>query len=92
MEDVRATYNIGKELGRGQFGITHLCTHRVTGEQVACKTISKRKLVNKDDVEDVRREVQVMHHLAVQLNIVELEGDHEEKQSVHLFMELCAGG
>nr|CAB3503617.1 unnamed protein product [Digitaria exilis] len=28
MEDVRATYSIGKELGRGQFGVTHLCTHR----------------------------------------------------------------
>ncbi|KAL5077774.1 hypothetical protein RYX36_016758 [Vicia faba] len=24
MEDVRATYTIGKELGRGQFGVTHL--------------------------------------------------------------------
>ncbi|RXI03138.1 hypothetical protein DVH24_003790 [Malus domestica] len=92
MEDVRTTYSIGKELGRGQFGVTHLCTHKATGEQFACKTIAKRKLVNKEDIEDVRREVQIMHHLTGQQNIVELKGAYEDKQSVHLVMELCAGG
>lgn len=92
MEDVRSTYTIGKELGRGQFGITHLCTHKTTGEQFACKTIAKRKLVNKEDIEDVRREVQIMHHLTGQPNIVELKGAYEDKHSVHLVMELCAGG
>ncbi|KAG4906605.1 hypothetical protein AAZX31_20G036800 [Glycine max] len=92
MEDVRATYTIGKELGRGQFGVTHLCTNKATGQQFACKTIAKRKLVNKEDIEDVRREVQIMHHLSGQPNIVELKGAYEDKQSVHLVMELCAGG
>ncbi|XP_031121383.1 calcium-dependent protein kinase 17-like [Ipomoea triloba] len=92
MEDVRVTYTIGKELGRGQFGVTHLCTHKQTGEQFACKTIAKRKLVNKEDIEDVRREVQIMHHLTGQPNVVELKGAYEDKQSVHLVMELCAGG
>ncbi|GAV62130.1 Pkinase domain-containing protein/EF_hand_5 domain-containing protein [Cephalotus follicularis] len=92
MEDVKSIYNIGKELGRGQFGITHLCTHKASGEQFACKTIAKRKLVNKEDVEDVRREVQIMYHLTGQPNIVELKGAYEDKHSVHLVMELCAGG
>lgn len=92
MEDVRTLYTIGKELGRGQFGVTHLCTSKQTGEQFACKTIAKRKLVNKEDTEDVRREVQIMHHLTGQPNIVDLKGAFEDKQSVHLVMELCAGG
>ncbi|GER41909.1 calcium-dependent protein kinase [Striga asiatica] len=92
MEDMRATYTIGKELGRGQFGVTYLCTHKQTGEQLACKTIAKRKLANKEDIEDVRREVQIMHHLTGQPNIVELKGAYEDKHSVHLVMELCAGG
>ncbi|CAI0548763.1 unnamed protein product [Linum tenue] len=92
MEDVKSTYSIGKELGRGQFGVTHLCTHKASGEQLACKTIAKRKLVNKEDLEDVRREVQIMHHLTGQPNIVELKGAYEDKHSVHLVMELCAGG
>ncbi|CAN1250417.1 Calcium-dependent protein kinase 17 [Linum perenne] len=92
MEDVKATYSIGKELGRGQFGVTHLCTHKASGELFACKTIAKRKLVNKEDLDDVRREVQIMHHLTGQQNIVELKGAFEDKHSVHLVMELCAGG
>ncbi|CAA0805873.1 Calcium-dependent protein kinase 17 [Striga hermonthica] len=92
MEDVRATYSMGKELGRGQFGVTHLCTHKQTGERFACKTIAKRKLANREDIEDVRREVQIMHHLTGQPNIVELKGAYEDKHSVHLVMELCAGG
>ncbi|KAG9454951.1 hypothetical protein H6P81_007855 [Aristolochia fimbriata] len=92
MEDIKATYSMGKELGRGQFGVTHLVTHKGTGEQFACKTIAKRKLHNNDDKEDVRREVQIMHHLAGQPNIVELKGVYEDKHSVHLVMELCAGG
>ncbi|CAL9078323.1 unnamed protein product [Musa textilis] len=92
VEDVGATYSLGKELGRGQFGVTHLCTHKATGENLACKTIAKRKLASKEDIEDVRREVQIMYHLAGQPNIVELKGAYEDKQSVHLVMELCAGG
>ncbi|KAH6765942.1 calcium-dependent protein kinase 17 [Perilla frutescens var. hirtella] len=92
MEDVRNTYTMGKELGRGQFGVTHLCTNKHTGEQFACKTIAKRKLANNEDVEDVRREVQIMHHLTGQPNIVQLRGAYEDKHSVHLVMELCAGG
>ncbi|KAK8504833.1 hypothetical protein V6N13_056164 [Hibiscus sabdariffa] len=92
MEDVQTTYNIDKELGRGQYGVTYLCTHKTTGEQLACKTIAKRKLTSKEDIEDVRREVQIMHHLTGQPNIVELKGAYEDIHSIHLVMELCAGG
>ncbi|KAF0890226.1 hypothetical protein E2562_039499 [Oryza meyeriana var. granulata] len=87
MEEVRATYSIGKELGRGQFGVTHLCTHKATGEKLACKTIAKRKLTTKEDVDDVRREVQIMHHLSGQPNIVDLRGAYEDKHNVHLLFD-----
>ncbi|XP_052209389.1 calcium-dependent protein kinase 1-like [Diospyros lotus] len=92
MEDVRSTYTFSDELGRGQFGVTFLVTHNTTGEKFACKSIATRKLVSKDDVEDVRREVQIMHHLTGHRNIVELKGAYEDRQSVNLVMELCAGG
>ncbi|KAH7297029.1 hypothetical protein KP509_26G049900 [Ceratopteris richardii] len=92
MENIRNYYSLGKELGRGQFGITYLCTEKSTGALFACKTILKRKLVKKDDIEDVRREVQIMHHLAGHPNIVLMRGAFEDKQSVHMVMELCEGG
>ncbi|CAA3021674.1 calcium-dependent kinase 2-like [Olea europaea subsp. europaea] len=91
-EDINSHYSLGKELGRGQFGVTHLCTDIATGQQYACKSISKRKLVTKSDKEDIRREIQIMQHLSGQSNIVEFKGAYEDKQSVHLVMELCAGG
>ncbi|MQL80906.1 hypothetical protein Taro_013378 [Colocasia esculenta] len=91
-EDVKAHYTLGKELGRGQFGVTYLCTDNATGLQYACKSISKRKLVNKNDREDIKREIQIMQHLSGQANIVEFRGAYEDRHSVHLVMELCAGG
>jgi hypothetical protein len=42
-EDIRDHFIFDKVLGRGQFGVTRLVVHRVTGEQSACKSISKRK-------------------------------------------------
>lgn len=92
MEDVNSTYIFGRELGRGQFGVTYLVTHKTTGELFACKSIAKRKLLNKDDEEDVRREVQIMHHLTGHRNVVELKGAFEDRHNVNLVMELCAGG
>lgn len=91
-EDVKAYYTLGRELGRGQFGVTFLCTDNKTRVQYACKSISKRKLASKSDKEDMRREIQIMQHLSGQPNIVEFKGVYEDKQSVHLVMELCAGG
>lgn len=92
LEDIRQFYTLGKELGRGQFGITYLCTENSTGHTYACKSILKRKLVNKQDREDIKREINIMQHLSGQQNIVEFRGAYEDRQSVHLVMELCSGG
>ncbi|PNY11238.1 calcium-dependent protein kinase 9-like protein [Trifolium pratense] len=91
-EDVRKSYTIGKELGRGQFGVTYLCTENSTGLKYACKSISKTKLVSKADKEDIKREIQIMQHMSGQSNIVEFKGAYEGKNSVNVVMELCAGG
>lgn len=91
-DDVRQSYRLGKELGRGQFGVTYLCTENSTGHSFACKSILKRKLRTKNDKEDVKKEIQIMQHLSGQQNIVEFKGAYEDRQSVHVVMELCAGG
>ncbi|XP_073112789.1 calcium-dependent protein kinase 26 isoform X2 [Elaeis guineensis] len=90
--NLRDLYTLGRKLGQGQFGTTYLCTEISTGIEYACKSISKRKLISKDDVEDVRREIQIMHHLAGHKNVVTIKGAYEDSHSVHIVMELCAGG
>ncbi|KAF2550114.1 hypothetical protein F2Q68_00037865 [Brassica cretica] len=90
--NIRDLYTLSRKLGQGQFGTTYLCTELATGTDYACKSISKRKLISKEDVEDVRREIQIMHHLAGHGNIVTIKGAYEDSLYVHIVMELCAGG
>ena len=91
-DDIKQYYTLSKELGTGQFGVTYFCTENSSGNTYACKSILKRKLVTKNDKEDIKREIQIMQHLTGQPNIVEFKGAYEDRQSVHLVMELCAGG
>lgn len=85
-------YILGRELGRGEFGITYLCTDKETKQELACKSISKRKLRTAVDVEDVRREVAIMSTLPEHPNVVKLKATYEDDENVHLVMELCEGG
>ncbi|GJN23085.1 hypothetical protein PR202_gb10702 [Eleusine coracana subsp. coracana] len=91
-ENLKEKYSLGRRLGQGQFGTTYLCVERGTGKELACKSILKRKLVTDDDVEDVRREIQIMYHLAGHPNVISIRGAYEDAVAVHLVMELCAGG
>ncbi|KAL6138108.1 hypothetical protein ACLB2K_063394 [Fragaria x ananassa] len=90
--EIEQTYELGRELGRGEFGITYLCTDKATNENYACKSISKQKLRTAVDIEDVRREVEIMKHLPKHPNIVSLKDTYEDDNAVHLVMELCEGG
>ncbi|CAD6226687.1 unnamed protein product [Miscanthus lutarioriparius] len=91
-ERLKDLYTLGKKLGQGQFGTTYQCVEKATGKHFACKSIAKRKLVTQEDVEDVRREIQIMHHLSGHPNVVSIVGAYEDAVAVHLVMELCAGG
>ncbi|GFP97668.1 calcium-dependent protein kinase 10 [Phtheirospermum japonicum] len=85
-------YILGRELGRGEFGVTYLCTDRETREALACKSISKKKLRTAVDIEDVRREVAIMSSMPDHPNVVKLRATYEDNEAVHLVMELCEGG
>ncbi|KAA8518194.1 hypothetical protein F0562_015668 [Nyssa sinensis] len=90
--EIEQTYELGRELGRGEFGITYLCTDKSSGEMFACKSISKKKLKTRVDIEDVRREAEIMKRLPSHPNIVSLKDTYEDDNAVHLVMELCEGG
>ncbi|KAE9621694.1 hypothetical protein Lal_00032988 [Lupinus albus] len=91
-QEIELRYELGRELGRGEFGVTYLCTDKDSGEELACKSISKKKLRTAIDIEDVRREVEIMRHLPKHPNIVTLKDTYEDDNAVHLVMELCEGG
>ena len=91
-KDISAQYDLGRELGRGEFGVIYLCTDVTSGEKFACKSISKKKLRTAVDIEDVRREVEIMRHLPQHPNVVSLKDTYEDDEAVHIVMELCEGG
>lgn len=90
--NIKDVYSLGRKLGQGQFGTTFLCVEKETNKEFACKSIAKRKLTTQEDVEDVRREIQIMHHLAGHPNVIQIISAYEDAVAVHVVMELCAGG
>ncbi|KAK6122894.1 hypothetical protein DH2020_043360 [Rehmannia glutinosa] len=91
-DNIFEKYRFGKELGRGEFGVTYQCYNDAKGESFACKKISKSKLRTDIDIEDVRREVEIMRHLPKHPNIVSYKEVYEDKEAIYLVMELCEGG
>lgn len=90
--DFSSLYDLGKVLGRGQFGTTRIAVEKATKAKYAVKSISKRKMSHPDDIEDVKREIEILHHLHGHDNIVAFKGAYEDRHNIHLVMELCTGG
>ncbi|GJP47467.1 hypothetical protein CLOM_g6652 [Closterium sp. NIES-68] len=86
------SYDLGPEIGRGQYGVVRECRERATGRRFACKSIAKASLATRDSRDAVRREVAIMRRLAGCPGVVSLAGVWEDSRAVHLVMDLCAGG
>ncbi|KAJ1386357.1 Serine/threonine-protein kinase, active site [Sesbania bispinosa] len=90
--NLKDRYELGEQLGWGQFGVIRACSDRLTGEVLACKSIAKDRLVTVDDLRSVKLEIEIMAKLSGHPNVVDLKAVYEEEGFVHLVMELCAGG
>jgi carbon catabolite-derepressing protein kinase len=56
-------YTIKKTLGEGSFGKVKLAVHRISGQEVALKIISRKKLISRDMAGRVEREIQYLQLL-----------------------------
>uniref|UniRef100_A0A3B4AYE4 non-specific serine/threonine protein kinase n=1 Tax=Periophthalmus magnuspinnatus TaxID=409849 RepID=A0A3B4AYE4_9GOBI len=87
-------YEIGEELGSGQFAIVKRCVERSTARPFAAKFIKKRQsMASSRGVrrEDIEREVSILHHIQ-HGNIVTLHDVYENRTDVVLILELVSGG
>uniref|UniRef100_A0A3B1K5Z9 Death-associated protein kinase 1 n=1 Tax=Astyanax mexicanus TaxID=7994 RepID=A0A3B1K5Z9_ASTMX len=93
-ENVEDYYEIGDELGSGQFAVVRKCRKKSTGLEYAAKFIKKRRSkssrrgVSKDDIE---REVSILKEIK-HPNVITLHDVFENKHEVILILELVAGG
>ncbi|KAI2618179.1 Pkinase-domain-containing protein [Hypoxylon sp. NC1633] len=56
-------YNIVRTLGEGSFGKVKLAVHRSTGQKVALKIIARKRLISRDMVGRVEREIEYLQLL-----------------------------
>ncbi|CAI7882864.1 unnamed protein product [Closterium sp. NIES-54] len=86
------TYAMGKEIGRGSYGVVVECMHRQTGQRFACKIVSKARLKSVLERQVLTQEIALMRALAGHPGIVRLEGVYEDGSDVFMVMEYCNGG
>jgi calcium-dependent protein kinase len=73
LEDV---YKLDKQVGKGAFGVVRLAIIKASGQKSAVKSISKAKLVCKEDVKDIQTEVAIMNLVAGHHNVVTIKVCH----------------
>jgi calcium-dependent protein kinase len=88
-KSVDQDYELGKVLGKGAFGTVRLATSKVNGDKLACKSIAKAKLVCREDVLDVQREVAIMNHVAGHPNVVNSKVRAPQRRSCHFTVCAC---
>lgn len=84
-------YKIGKVLGKGAFGQVNLGIHKLTGEFVAVKSISKKIMTDETSKNKVMREFSIWERLQ-HPNIIQLYEVFESEKHLLYIEELCAGG
>ncbi|XP_006792282.1 death-associated protein kinase 3 [Neolamprologus brichardi] len=93
-EDVELYYEMGEELGSGQFAIVRKCKEKSTGVEYAAKFIKKRRLSSSRrgvSREEIEREVNILREIQ-HSNIITLHDIFENKTDVILILELVSGG
>uniref|UniRef100_A0A8C2IUL1 Death associated protein kinase 2 n=1 Tax=Cyprinus carpio TaxID=7962 RepID=A0A8C2IUL1_CYPCA len=87
-------YDIGEELGSGQFAIVKRCKEKSTGVEYAAKFIKKRQSrASRRGVrrEEIEREVDILQELQ-HPNIITLHDVYENRTDMVLILELVSGG
>ncbi|KAM9814404.1 death-associated protein kinase 2 isoform 1-T2 [Syngnathus typhle] len=87
-------YDIGEELGSGQFAVVKRCTEKSTGLVFAAKFVKKRQSrASRRGVkrEEIEREVDILQQLQ-HPNVVALHDVYENRTDVVLILELVSGG
>ncbi|XP_012674177.1 death-associated protein kinase 2 isoform X2 [Clupea harengus] len=87
-------YEIGEELGSGQFAIVKRCKEKSTGVDYAAKFIKKRlSRASRRGVrrEEIEREVTILQRIQ-HPNIITLHDIYENRTDVVLILELVSGG
>ena len=84
-------FKMGKKLGEGRFSIVKLATHSLTNQPVAIKILDKTKIVEKEDLERIIREMEMLAELDND-HVIKVYQIYEDDNNYLIIMEYCEGG
>lgn len=87
---IRIDYKIESVIGKGSFATVRKGKHRSSGDRVAIKIISKRKMSQEDKLA-LQNEIDIMKQVD-HPNIVKLYDTFEDEKYLYIVMELLGGG
>ncbi len=90
-EDFYKKYSTKETIGKGTFSIVKLGINLETKEKVAIKILEKKKIINKDDLERVEREIEILKNFQ-NLNIIKINEIFETESNHFFIMEYCENG
>ncbi|KAL3866656.1 hypothetical protein ACJMK2_043939 [Sinanodonta woodiana] len=92
-EPIENYYEIGDDIGSGQFAIVKKCQHKKTGVEYAAKFIRKRRTGGRRGatMEDIHKEINILREINHE-NMISLYEVFETKREVILILELVSGG
>lgn len=88
---LKSRFTVIRKLGKGTYGKVQLAVNKETGQEVAIKTIKKTKIENEQDLQRVRREIQIMSSIE-HPHIIHIYEVFENKDKIVLIMQYAPGG
>ncbi|MDR3548987.1 MAG: protein kinase [Candidatus Pacebacteria bacterium] len=82
-------YDIKEMLGRGNYGVVRAAVHKKTGQRVAIKMLTKKKLEG-EKLDLARREIEILK-ICQHSNIIRLIDTFENQEYIYIVMELLLG-
>ncbi|CAI5469733.1 unnamed protein product [Closterium sp. Yama58-4] len=88
---LESNYLIGREIGRGLYGVVRVVMDRKTHERFACKTVDKRRM-SQEQLARLRTEFDILKRVSTHQSVAALVDQYEDSTYMHFVLELCTGG
>ncbi len=90
-QTILSEYEMKKTIGKGTFSIVKLGIKKSTKEKVAIKILEKSKIINKDDLIRIKREISILKNFNHK-NIIKIYDIFQDNEKYYIIMEYCENG
>ena len=91
-ENILHEFSIKETIGKGTFSSVKLGENKKTKEKVAIKIMQKNKIINKEDLMRINREIDILKSLSYHPNIIKIYKILEDSENYYIIMEYCENG